>query len=99
MVIIQSTGDPGLVTEARIQIIRDIIDANSVISEDVEREIRRIRFAPSNSEKQELQKIDNDQHIPAQDKESEKTKKTRELAALSAYEANRGFAKTVDANM
>ena len=42
MVIIQSTGDPMLVTEARIQIIRGIIDANNVISEDVAREIRRI---------------------------------------------------------
>jgi hypothetical protein len=87
MVIIQSTGDPGLVTEARIQIIRDIIDANDVISEDVAREIRRIRFAPSQFENQELMNIVN---------ENDKAQKIRELAALSAYNANRGFQKTVD---
>jgi len=99
MVIIQSTGRPDLVTAAKIQIVRNIIDTNSLISEDVAEEIRRIGTAPSDSEKQELKKIDDDARIPAAQKESEKTKKRRELAALSSYKANRIFKKRVDRSL
>jgi hypothetical protein len=92
MIITQTGNVP---TEEKIQRVRDIINANNVIRADVADEIIRIGAVPDEFEQQELKKIDDDARIPAAKKESEKTKKRRELAALSAYEANRGFKKDV----
>jgi hypothetical protein len=95
MVVTQATGRGVVPTEEKIQRVRNIIAANDVIKADVADEIVRIGSAPDEFEQGALDEIDRDPGIPAAKKESEKTKKKRELAALSAYEANRGFKKDV----
>jgi hypothetical protein len=97
MVIVQA--NRGQVTAAKILTIRHIIDDNPLISDDVALEIRRIGSTPSDDEKQKLKAIDDDQTISSADKEKEKTKKRRELAALSSFKANRVFRRKVESSV
>ena len=97
MVIVQSTGNPAMVTRARIQKIRNVVTANGVIDEDVAVEVTRIDSGLTTlREKEALDEIDNDLTLTESQREKAKKEKVRELATLSAYMANRGFRTRTD---